>query len=799
MRQKWKLKKLNKLVRRVRKCQERIRLLSDQELSALTVEFRERLAKGESLDDLLPEAYAAVCEADHRILGMAPYDVQILGGIALHQGYLAEMNTGEGKTLVATMPLYLNALTGKSVILVTSNEYLAKRDAEEMGPVYRFLGLSVAAVGEGEEENSAGQGQAGQGRNANKKELYGADIVYTTHGAIGFDYLLNNLVTRAEDRFLRDFYYVIIDEADSVLLDGAQMPLVISSSPRVQSNLYAMADFFVTTLVEDQDYEEEDKTAWLTDAGIRYAETFFQIDNFYSQEYFEINRHVTLALRAHKMFERGDGYMVTKDGKVTLLDSSTGRLMNGMKLRGGQHQALEAKEGVELSQENRSVAAVTYQNLFLMFPKMAGMSGTMADAAEEFRNVYGAKVLVIPPNRPRRRVDLPDRYFCNKKEQIQAAVETALEFHKIRRPVLMVASNIVDTERVSKSLLEKQIPHNVLNASNAYWEAQIVKEAGQHGAVTVATSMAGRGTDIKLGRGVAELGGLAVIGIGRMDNVRTERQARGRAGRQGDVGSSSFFVSLEDSVVDGGKSERYEKYIEGSKKISRRKLKRIIDKSQKIGEEMAAMSRKRAVDYDKIMRRQRDLIYATRDHLLEGGEIGREKILQMARTNIRRFLDAPENREKGKKGRRKNRTGIDKRKLARYILDHISYRLEPEALEIPARGRGTVEEYLIRKVAERLEEREQELGRHNTNTFIRIAVLTAIDNAWVEQVDYMQQLQAAVSGRSTAQRNVLYEYQNESFASFEKMEDTVFESAMRSIMLSNVYVDAEEQLHIVFP
>lgn len=799
MRQKWKLKKLNKLVRRVRKCQERIRLLSDQELSALTVEFRERLAKGESLDDLLPEAYAAVCEADHRILGMAPYDVQILGGIALHQGYLAEMNTGEGKTLVATMPLYLNALTGKSVILVTSNEYLAKRDAEEMGPVYRFLGLSVAAVGEGEEENSAGQGQAGQGRNANKKELYGADIVYTTHGAIGFDYLLNNLVTRAEDRFLRDFYYVIIDEADSVLLDGAQMPLVISSSPRVQSNLYAMADFFVTTLVEDQDYEEEDKTAWLTDAGIRYAETFFQIDNFYSQEYFEINRHVTLALRAHKMFERGDGYMVTKDGKVTLLDSSTGRLMNGMKLRGGQHQALEAKEGVELSQENRSVAAVTYQNLFLMFPKMAGMSGTMADAAEEFRNVYGAKVLVIPPNRPRRRVDLPDRYFCNKKEQIQAAVETALEFHKIRRPVLMVASNIVDTERVSKSLLEKQIPHNVLNASNAYWEAQIVKEAGQHGAVTVATSMAGRGTDIKLGRGVAELGGLAVIGIGRMDNVRTERQARGRAGRQGDVGSSSFFVSLEDSVVDGGKSERYEKYIEGSKKISRRKLKRIIDKSQKIGEEMAAMSRKRAVDYDKIMRRQRDLIYATRDQLLEGGEIGREKILQMARTNIRRFLDAPENREKGKKGRRKNRTGIDKRKLARYILDHISYRLEPEALEIPARGRGAVEEYLIRKVAERLEEREQELGRHNTNTFIRIAVLTAIDNAWVEQVDYMQQLQAAVSGRSTAQRNVLYEYQNESFASFEKMEDTVFESAMRSIMLSNVYVDAEEQLHIVFP
>lgn len=783
MKQSWKLRKLKKEVRRIRRIQEQYRLLSDAELSHLTVEFKERLAAGESLDDLLPEAYAAVCEADRRILGMEPYDVQILGGIALHRGYLAEMNTGEGKTLVATMPLYLNALTGKSVILVTVNDYLARRDAEEMGPVYRFMGLTVSAGSEeGEENEKAGQGKL---TNVEKKKMYAADILYTTHGTLGFDYLLNNLVTRAEDRFLREFYYVIIDEADSVLLDGAQTPLVISSSPRVQSNLYGMADFFVTTMMEDEDYETEDKAVWLTEKGIRYAETYFQIDNFYSEEYFEINRHVTLALRAHVMFEKDDAYMVSKDGKVVLLDGSTGRLMNGMKLRGGQHQALEAKEGVEISQENRSVAAVTFQNLFLMFPKMAGMSGTMIDASEELRSVYGAKVLVIPPNRPRQRVDLPDGYFRNKKEQIQAAVEETLELHATGRPVLIVASNIVDTESVSRKLLEAQIPHNVLNANNAYWEAQIIREAGQHGAVTVATSMAGRGTDIKLGEGVEKLGGLAVIGIGRMGNVRMERQARGRAGRQGDVGTSHFFVSLEDGVVDSGNSKVYEKYIEGKRRIGRRKLKKIIDKAQKTGEEMAVMSRKRSVDYDKIMRRQRNLIYATRDHLLDGGDISREQILQMARENIRRFLNA--------------RTEIDRRALTRYILDNISYRLEKDIPNPSSVNQAYMEEYLLGKVVKSLEERERNLGKRDMNTFIRVAVLSAIDNAWVEQVDYMQQLQAAVAGRSTAQRNLLFEYQNEAFDSFEKMENTVFESSMRSIMLSNVYVDEERQLHIVFP
>lgn len=546
-----------------------------------------------------------------------------------------------------------------------------------------------------------------------------------------------------------------------------------------------MADFFVTTMEEERDYEREDKAVWLTEDGIKYAETFFQIDNFYSEEYFEINRHVTLALRAHKLFENGEAYMVSKDGEVVLLDGSTGRLMNGMKLRGGQHQALEAKEGVKISQENRSVAAITFQNLFLMFPKMAGMSGTMIDASDELRSVYGAKVLVVPPNRPKKRVDLRDQYFPNKEEQIQAAVREILSHHAAGRPVLVVAANIADTESVSGILLKEQVPHNVLNANNAYWEAQIIKEAGQPGAVTVATSMAGRGTDIKLGEGVEEAGGLAVIGIGRMDNVRMERQARGRAGRQGDVGTSQFFVSLEDGVVDSGASDRYEKYIKGEKRIRKRKLKKIIDRSQTVGEESSVLSRKKSVDYDKVLQRQRNLIYATRDHLLDGGDIEWGQLLRIAGKNIRRFFDGQDE--------------IDKKKFIRYILDHISYKLEKEIPDPLVCGRAASMKYLLNKVEERLERLEEELGTEDMNTFIRIAVLSAIDNAWVEQVDYMQQLQSAVSGRSTAQRNLLFEYQNEAFDAFAKMEDTVFENAMRSIMLSNVYVDSERKLHIVFP
>ncbi len=481
MRQMKALRQLNKVLQKIKEYSGQMKALEDEELSQLTVQFKERLREGESLDDILPEAYAAICEADYRILGKYPYDVQILGGIALHQAYLAEMGTGEGKTLVATMPLYLNALTGKSTILVTTNEYLAIRDAQEMGQVYRFMGLSVAVGVKAKAEERF--------TNEEKKKIYASDIVYTTHGIFGFDYLLNNLVTNAKDRFLRELYYVIIDEADSVLLDSAQTPLVISGAPRVQSNLYEIADFFVSTLIEGRDYETEDKKVWLTKEGIRYAENFFRIDNFYGKEYFEINRHVILALRAHVLFEIEKEYMISKDGEIQLLDGGSGRMMPGVKLRGGQHQALEVKEKLNISKENRSVASITYQNLFLLFEKMSGMSGTISDAADELLEVYGAPVVVIPPNCPVRRRDLKDFYFVDVEKQFTMAIATAEAAHDIGQPVLIVVTTIAETELVSKLLMEKNIPHSVLNANNAFWEADIIKEAGRKDAVTVATAM----------------------------------------------------------------------------------------------------------------------------------------------------------------------------------------------------------------------------------------------------------------------------------------------------------------------
>ena len=390
-------RKLYHILKKVKKAQLSVQRLSDSALSGKTEEFRKRILQGVSTNSILPEAYAVVCEADRRILGMEPYDCQILGGIALHYGYLAEMNTGEGKTLTATMPLYLNALTGKSTMLVTANDYLAARDAEEMGPVYAFLGMTVrSGVDEGQREKQNNDG---------KRQIYEADIVYTTHAVLGFDYLLNNLVSSAKERFMREFYYVIIDEADMVLMDAATMPLVISGAPRVQSNLYGLADFFVTTLQPERDYIEEDQAVWLTDKGVAYAERYFRIGKFYAAENFELNRHVTLALKAHITMERDKDYVVTEKGEVSLLDNGTGRVLQGMKLRGGMHQAIEAKEKMKLTQENRSVASVTYQNLFLLFPRMSGMSGTIADARKELRKVYKKKVAVIPPNRSLQRKD----------------------------------------------------------------------------------------------------------------------------------------------------------------------------------------------------------------------------------------------------------------------------------------------------------------------------------------------------------------------------------------------------------
>ena len=764
-------KKLHFLLGKVKEECKKVKELSDYELKNKTLEFKERLKNGETTDDILPEAFAVCCEADYRVLGMFPYDVQILGGIALHLCYLAEMNTGEGKTLTATMPLYLNGLTGKSSILVTANEYLAIRDAEEMGKVYEFLGLSVkAGVTRDTNEHL---------NNDQKKEIYAADIVYTTHGSLGFDYLLNNLVNSKEDRFMRELYYVIIDEADSVLLDSASMPLVISGSPRVQSNLYGITDFFVTTLVEDEHYIVEDNKVWLTDKGIEYAQRYFRIENLYSKENFDVLRHVVLALRAHYLMDKDVDYVVTDSGEIVLLDKSTGRKMNGMKLRGGSHQAIEEKERLKLSQEQRSVASITYQNLFNLFPKMSGMSGTIADGKDELLEVYHKQVVVIPPNKPLARIDLTDQYFKTSEEQFDAVIQETVKRHKTGQPVLLIASLISDTEMLSKLLVQENIEHSVLNANNAFWEAEIIKEAGQKNVVTVATSMAGRGTDIRLGSGVKELGGLCVLGIGRMNNTRDERQARGRAGRQGEPGVSIFYTSLEDDVCEILGDDFLEKYIEKDKHISKRRIKKLINKSQKIKSESSVFQRKNAVDYDSVMQRQRTIMYKTRNDLLDGKSLDENYLLSICEDNIKDFV--------------KSNKKLDSYAVHRYVLDNLSYRLQ----EMDESTKNQ-KDYLIQYSKMAFNNKKKSIG-DRFSEYCRLCTLRALDDGWVEEVDYLQQLQAAISGRSSAQRNLLFEYQREARISFEDMEKSIKKAMIRNILLGEVSFGKDNEMIILYP
>lgn len=764
-------KRLHFLLGKVKEECKKVKNLSDYELKNKTNEFKRRLAEGETTDDLLPEAFAVCCEADYRVLGMFPYDVQILGGIALHLCYLCEMNTGEGKTLTATMPLYLNGLTGKGSILVTANEYLAIRDAEEMGQVYEFLGLSVkAGVTRDTNEHL---------NNDQKKEIYAADIVYTTHGSLGFDYLLNNLVHSKEDRFMRELYYVIIDEADSVLLDSASMPLVISGSPRVQSNLYGITDFFVTTLVEDEHYIVEDNKVWLTDKGIEYAQRYFRIENLYSKENFDVLRHVVLALRAHYLMDKDVDYVVTDSGEIVLLDKSTGRKMNGMKLRGGSHQAIEEKERLKLSQEQRSVASITYQNLFNLFPKMSGMSGTIADGKDELLEVYHKQVVVIPPNKPMARKDLPDKYFKTSEEQFDAVIKETVKRHNTGQPVLLIASLISDTEMLSKLLVQENIEHSVLNANNAFWEAEIIKEAGQRNVVTVATSMAGRGTDIRLGSGVKELGGLCVLGIGRMNNTRDERQARGRAGRQGEPGVSIFYTSLEDDVCEILGDDFLEKYIEKDKHISKRRIKKLINKSQKIKSESSVFQRKNAVDYDSVMQRQRTIMYKTRNDLLDGKSLDENFLLSICEDNIKDFM--------------KSNKKLDSYGVHRYVLDNLSYRLQ----EMDESTKNQ-KDYLIQYSKMAFNNKKKSLG-DRFSEYCRLCTLKALDDGWIEEVDYLQQLQAAISGRSSAQRNLLFEYQREARISFEDMEKSIKKAMIRNILLGEVSFGKDNEMIILYP
>ncbi|MBR1440768.1 MAG: accessory Sec system translocase SecA2 [Lachnospiraceae bacterium] len=774
------LRKYYKYLKQINRLAVEMETLSDEDLGAMTGKLKSRLQKGETLEDILPEAFAAIREAAGRVLGMYPYDVQILGGLVLHFGNIAEMCTGEGKTLVAVMPLYLNALTGRSTILVTVNDYLAARDGKQMRELFSFMHLTT---GIGVEE----EGQ--RLTPAEKRKIYASDIVYTTNSALGFDYLAENLAIDEAGKFLRPYYYVILDEADSVLLDSAQTPLVISGAPRVQSNMYNLADYFVATLRRDIEYEfeEKEKKVWLTEEGIEVAQRYFGVENLYDGDHFELVRHITLALQGHILFERDKQYVVEED-KVKLLDEQAGRIIENTKLRGGQHQALEAKEHVSQSQENRAMASITYQAFFNMFPKIGGMSGTAAENVDEFLDTYHMDVIRIPTRKPIQRKDLGDSVFYNREDQVVEALAQVQKIHATGQPVLLIACSIAVSDACSKILLDCGIPHNVLNAYNIAKEAEIIAEAGQEGAVTVATAIAGRGTDIRLGKGVNELGGLAVIGIGLMDNMRLERQARGRSGRQGDKGFSKFYISLEDEVVKHFAPEKLlEKYSEKSGKIVERRLLRCPRKAQNMSEKSGRDARKNTIKYAESTMIQRNLIYSMRDTILKECTTEPDYYLNMERTLIDEFLDTFE---------KKPEAGA----VIRYVLDNITYDLDEHPSETDLEDYESIKEYVL-KIAETQFERQREKMESDRDFrhFLCQMSLRAIDDNWIEQVDYVQQLRIAISGRSMAQRNVMHEFHRESHDAFMRMEKRIKRDMMRNILLGDVGRDAEGKQIVIVP
>ena len=781
-----KLRKVRATLKKINGLKDKMAALSDEALAAKTVEFRKRLAKGETLDDLLVEAFAVVREADKRILGMFPYDVQVMGGIVIHQGNVAEMNTGEGKTLTATLPVYLNSLTGKGTMVITTNEYLAKRDAEEMGQVYRFLGLTVGIPFTGNPLNEY--------KSEEKKLIYASDVIYTTNSALGFDYLTDNLASSSKDKFLRPFNYVIIDEIDDILLDSAQTPLIIAGSPRVQSNYYGIIDTLVTTLVENEDYifKEEKEEIWLTTKGAKTAERFLGIDNLYKEEYATYVRHLVYSLRAHKLFTRDKEYII-RDDEMVLLDKGTGRLMEMTKLQGGLHQAIEAKEHVKLSPETRAMASITYQSLFKMFNKISGMTGTGKVAEKEFLETYNMSVIRIPTNRPLLRKDYPDNLYVTLPEKVYASLECIKEYHLKGNPLLVFVGSVEMSHLYSSLLLREGIAHNVLNANNAAREAQIVSESGQMGAVTVATSMAGRGTDIKLGPGVAELGGLVVIGTERMESQRIDLQIRGRSGRQGDPGLSKFFVSLEDDVIKKfGPSWVHRMYQEYSvaditqpQVLEGIKYHRLVDKAQNASDSASRTNRQRTLEYAESMNIQRDLIYKERNRLINGDRDLRDVLSEMIDEYIETILsDNLKTREE----------------LFHYIITNISFNIRELPLDLVIEDEQELRNFLIQIINNELNDKKALLEPYDLyDQFLRISMLKAIDDNWVEQVDYLQQLMMAIGGQTASQTNPIVEYYREAYMGFETMKEQIRSDMVRNVLMGLVQMGSKGEIVTHFP
>lgn len=784
------LRKVKKILNQINRRKEEMALLTDEELAAKTQEFKRRLTVGETLDDILVEAFAVVREADKRILGMFPYDVQVMGGIVIHQGNVAEMNTGEGKTLTATLPIYLNALSGQGVILVTTNSYLAKRDAEEMGKVYEFLGLTIRLPFADDEEEKITPKE--------KKEIYSADIVYTTNSGLGFDYLIDNLASSKEQKYMPEFNFVLVDEIDSVLLDSAQTPLVISGSPRVQSNFYGIIDTLMTTLVDGEDYifKEEKKEVWLTNKGAKIAEKFLGIDNLYAEENNVLARHLVFALRAHTLFKRDKDYIIRKgekDQELVLLDQGTGRLMEMTKLQGGLHQAIEAKEHVKLSPETRAMASITYQSLFKMFNKISGMTGTGKVAEKEFIETYNMSVVRIPTNRPRQRIDYPDNLYITLPEKVYASLEYIKQYHAKGNPLLVFVGSVEMSQLYSSLLFREGIAHNVLNANNAAREAQIISESGQMGAVTVATSMAGRGTDIKLGKGVAELGGLIVIGTERMESQRIDLQIRGRSGRQGDPGMSKFFVSLEDDVIKKfGPSWVHKKYkdyqvqdMTQPEVLKGRKYRKLVEKAQHASDSAGRSARRQTLEYAESMNIQRDMIYKERNRLIDGSRDLEDVVVDI----IERYTEE---------------VAADhyasRELLFHFIVTNISFHVKEVPDYIDVTDKTAVRSFMKQVIDKELSEKKELLNQHDLyEQFLRLSLLKAIDDNWVEQVDYLQQLSMAIGGQSASQKNPIVEYYQEAYAGFEAMKEQIRADMVRNLLMGLVEVTPKGEIVTHFP
>lgn len=756
------IKKMRRVVEeQINPLEASLKNLSDASLAHKTVEFKNRLANGETLDDILPEAFAVVREASRRVLGMRQYDVQLIGGMVLHSGNIAEMCTGEGKTLVAVAPVYLNALEGKGAHVITVNDYLAKRDSEWMGQVYKFLGLSVGLIVHDLDFNQ-------------RKIAYNSDVTYGTNNEFGFDYLRDNMVTRLDQMVQRPLHYCLIDEVDSILIDEARTPLIISGPGQKSTDMYYTVAKLVPKLEKDVDYtiDEKQKTVAPTEAGVAKMEKLLHVDNLYDTKNLELNHIFNQALRAETMMKRDRDYVV-KDGEVIIVDEFTGRMMYGRRYSDGLHQAIEAKEGCKVERESQTLATITFQNYFRMYDKLAGMTGTAKTEEQEFIKIYGLEVFQIPTNKPIRRVDLPDAIYKTKRGKIRAVVREVKRRHATGQPILIGTTSIEQSEELSHYLKKEGIVHNVLNAKYHEKEAMIVAQAGQKGQVTIATNMAGRGTDIVLGDGVAELGGLAIIGTERHESRRIDNQLRGRAGRQGDPGSSQFFLSLDDDLLRIFGGDNIKKFMEKmgldeDEEIKSKMVSNAIRKAQQRVENRNFETRKYVLEYDDVMNQQRQVLYEQRRRILEGEDM-KDKIIRMVDELINHAMNTYAD----------EKLYPEEWDLAGLIKYCEKYFLVPGEItveQIEDMSREEIQKLLVKTAHDTYESREKSIGSELMRELEKAVMLKVVDAKWMEHLDNMDMLKEGINLRSYGQRNPIVEYKVEAFDMFEEMEHIIMET-----------------------